>query len=81
MKGHVLHLFLAKNSWCEQGGGGGGGIRCLALASMSRRLLHRRYEMKGGEGNTGLHRCEERNMLRLLNRHEIHINLYRSQLS
>ena len=29
-----------ERSWCQ--GGGGGGLRCLALTSMSRRLLHRR---------------------------------------
>ena len=48
------------------GGGGGGGLRCLALTSMSRRLLHRRYDMRGGEGNVAWQRCEERRILRLL---------------
>ena len=41
------------------GEGGGGGLRCLALTSMSRRLLHRRYDMRGGEGNAAWQRCEE----------------------
>ena len=44
----------------------GGGLRCLALTSMSRRLLHRRYDMRGGEGNGAWQRCEERRILRLL---------------
>ena len=44
----------------------GGGLRCLALTSMSRRLLHRRNDMRGGEGNAALHRCEERKMFKLL---------------
>ena len=44
----------------------GAGLWCVALTSMSRRLLHRRYDMRGGEGNAALHRCEERRMLRLL---------------
>ena len=33
---------------------------------MSCRLLHRRYDMRGGEGNAALHRCEERRMFKLL---------------
>ena len=47
---------------------GGGIMRCLnlALTSMSRRLLHRRYDMRGGEGNAAWQRCEERRILRLL---------------
>ena len=44
----------------------GDGLRCLALTSMSRRLLHRRYDMRGGEGNAAWQRCEERRILRLL---------------
>ena len=44
----------------------GGGQQCLALTSMSRRLLHRRYDMRGGEGNAAWQHCEERRMLRLL---------------
>ena len=44
----------------------GGGLRCLALTSMSRRLLYRRNDMRGGEGNAALHRCEERRMFKLL---------------
>ena len=47
-------------------GRGGGGLRCLALTRMSRRLLHRRYDMRGGEGNAVWQRCEERRILRLL---------------
>ena len=46
--------------------GGEGGLRCLALTSMSRRLLHRRYDMRGGEGNAAWQRCEEGRILRLL---------------
>ena len=63
MKGHVLHLFLLQR---KAPGVLGGGLWCVALTSMSRRLLHRRYDMRGGEGNAALHRCEERRMLRLL---------------
>ena len=48
------------------GGGGGGGMRCLALTSMSHRLLHRRYDMRGEERNAAWQRCEERRILRLL---------------
>ena len=44
----------------------GGGLRCLALTSMSRRLLHRRYDMRGGEGNAAWQRCEEQRISRLL---------------
>ena len=33
---------------------------------MSRRFLHRRYDIRGGEENASSHRCEERRMLRLL---------------
>ena len=50
----------------DPGAGGGGGLRCLALTSVSRRLLHRRYDMRGGEGNAAWQRCEERRILRLL---------------
>ena len=63
MKGHILHLLLLQRK--AAGVLGGGGLRCLALTSMSRRLLHRRYDMREGEGNAALHRCEERRMLRL----------------
>ena len=45
--------------------GGGGGLRCVDLTRMSRRLLNRRYDMRGGEGNAALHRCKERRMFRL----------------
>ena len=51
---------------CQGGGGGGCVLRCLALTSMSRRLLHRRYDMRGAEGNATWQRCEERRILRLL---------------
>ena len=44
----------------------GGGLRCLALTSISRRLLRRRNDMRGGEGNAPLHHCEERRMFELL---------------
>ena len=44
----------------------GGWSACVALTRMSRRLLQRRYDMRGGEGNAALHRCEERRMFRLL---------------
>ena len=47
-------------------GGGGGGLRCLALTSTSRRLLHRRYDMRGEEGNAAWQRCEERRILRFV---------------
>ena len=50
----------------SRGGGGGACLRCLALTSMSRRFLQRRYEIRGGGGNASRHRCEERRMLRLL---------------
>ena len=33
---------------------------------MSRRLLHRRYDRRGGEGNAALHHCEERRIFKLL---------------
>ena len=33
---------------------------------MSRRLLHRRYDIRGGEGKAACQRCEERRILRLL---------------
>ena len=46
--------------------GGGGGLRCLALTSMPRRLLHRRYDMRGGEGKAAWQHCEEQRILRLL---------------
>ena len=36
------------------------------FASMSRRFLQRRYDMRGGEENASRHRCEEQRMLRLL---------------
>ena len=42
------------------------GLWSVALTSMSRRLLHRRYDMRGGEGNAALQRCKERRMFRLL---------------
>ena len=45
MKGHVLHLFLLQR---KAPGVLGGGLRCLALTT--RRLLHRRYDMRGEEG-------------------------------
>lgn len=41
-------------------------LRCLALTSMSCRLLQRRYDIRGREENASRHRCEERKMLRLL---------------
>ena len=65
----VLHLLLLQRKDLGArggGGGGGGGLRCLALTSMSSRLLHRRYDMRGGEGNAAWQRCEERRILRLL---------------
>ena len=52
MKGHVLHLLLLQRKAPRVLGGG---LRCVALTRMSRRLLHRRYDMRGGEGNAGLH--------------------------
>ena len=68
IKRHVLHLFLLQRRDPGAGGGGGrgGGLRCFALTSMSRRLLHRRYDMRGEEGNAARQRCEERRILRLL---------------
>ena len=63
MKGHVLHLPLLQR---KAPGVLGGGLRCVALTRMSRKLLQRRYDMRGGEGNAALHRCEERRMFRLL---------------
>ena len=60
IKGHALHLFLLqRKAPCVLGGG----LRCLALTSMSRRLLHRRYDMRRGEGNAALYRCEERRIV------------------
>jgi len=56
MKGHILHLLLLQRKAL---GVLGGGLRCVALTRMSRRLLKRRYDMRGGEGNATLHRCEE----------------------
>ena len=57
-----------------QGGGGGGVVVCgvwpcgvwPGLRCMSRRLLHRRYDMRGGQGNAAWQCCEERRILRLL---------------
>ena len=66
IKRHVLHLFLLQRKDPGARVGGGGGLWCLALASMSRRLLHRWYDMRGGEGNAAWQRCEERRILRLL---------------
>ena len=63
IKGHGLHLFLSQ--W-KAPGVLGGGLRCVALTSMSRRSLNRRYDTRGGEGNAALHRCEERRMFRFL---------------
>ena len=63
MKGHALHLLLLQR---KAPGVLGGGLRCVALTRMPRRLLQRRYDMRGGEGNATLHRCEERRMFRLL---------------
>ena len=57
MKGHVLHLLLLPP---KASGVLGGGLLCVALTRMSRRLLQRRYDMRGGEGNAALHCCEER---------------------
>ena len=62
-KRHVLHLLLLQR---KDPGARGGGLRCLALTSMSRRLLHRRYDMRGGEWDTAWQRCEEGRILRLL---------------
>ena len=62
IKRHVLHLLFQR----KDPGARGGGLRCLALTSMSSRLLHRRYDMRGGEGNATWQRCEERRILRLL---------------
>ena len=59
----VLHLFMLQPQKAH--GVLGDGLRCLALTSMSRRLLHRRYDMRGEEGNAALHRCEERRMFKL----------------
>ena len=63
IKGHVLHLFLLQR---KAPGVLGGGLLCLALTSLSRRLLHRRNDMSGGEGNAALDRCEGRRMFKLL---------------
>ena len=54
---------LTERSRCQ---GGRGGLRCLALTSMSRRLLHQRYDMRGEKGNAAWQRCEEQRILRLL---------------
>ena len=59
IKGHGLHLFLSQ--W-KAPGVLGGSLRCVALTSMSHRLLNWRYDTRGGEGNAALHRCEERRM-------------------
>ena len=42
---------------------GGACLLCLALTSMSRRFLQRRYDMRGGEENASRYRCEERRIL------------------
>ena len=60
---HVLHLLLLQ---LKDPGARGGGLRYLALTSMSRRLLHRRYDMRRGEENAAWQRCEDRRILRLL---------------
>ena len=62
-EGHILHLFLSQ--W-QAPSVLRGGLRCLALTSMSRRLLHWQNDMRGGEGNAALHRCEEHRMFKLL---------------
>ena len=55
IKGHTLHVssVTTESSRClggggGEGGGGGSGLRCLTLTSMSRRLLHRRNDMRAG---------------------------------
>ena len=63
IKGHVLHLFLLQR---KAPGVLGGRSAVFGPASMPRRLLHRRNDMRGGEGNAALHRCEERRMFKLL---------------
>ena len=62
IKQHVLHLLLQG----KDPGARGAGLRCLALTSMLHRLLHRRYDMRGGEGNAAWQCCEERRILQLL---------------
>ena len=79
----MFYTFLCSNGKIPVPGGGGGGgvggLRCLALTSMSRRLLHRWYDMRGGEGNAAWQRCEERRIKRIqqkLARHEHHLENY-----
>ena len=50
----------------EARGWGGAFLPCLALTSMSCRVLQRRYDRRAGEENAFRHRREERRMLRLL---------------
>ena len=38
-----------------EGGGEGAFLWCLALTSMSRRFLQRRYDIRGGEENASRH--------------------------
>ena len=46
----TFYIFFGYNGKIPVPGGGGGGLRCLALTSMSRRLLHRRCDMRGEKG-------------------------------
>jgi len=62
MKGKVLHPLLLQR---KAPGILGGSLRCVALTRMTRRMLHQRYNMRGGKGNAALHRCEELRMFRL----------------
>lgn len=58
IKEHVLHLFLLQ--WKTPG------VVGVVCGVWPRLVCHTgRYDMRGGEGNTALHRCDKR-MLRLL---------------
>ena len=63
INGHVLHLGLLQ---LNAPGGLGVGFLCLALTSMSRRFLERRYDTNGSDLKISLHRLEECKMLMLL---------------